>query len=187
MWGAPHGAARPSLRAWDPMTSQLAATVAAPVTLVTVPLITVPLVTVTLVTVTVIVGGLVAVTLMIVGLVVLGKRRRRRAAPAAALEPADGGEPVPLARRRLAVGRHHADLTIREPTVSAVHAELVRQGDRWAVHDRRSRNGTFVNDERVEESRTLHDGDRIRFATDGPTYVFRSGPVPPPSQRGRSA
>lgn len=128
----------------------------------------------------------VAATIALVILALAARTSRRRAGPAgAALEPADGGEPVPLPRRRLAVGRYDADLLIREPTISALHAELVHGGGRWSVHDRRSRNGTFVNDERVTDQRILHDGDRIRFAADGPTYVFRSRGASP--QRGRSA
>jgi len=131
-------------------------------------------------------AAVVAATITLVILALAARRSRRWRAPTgAALEPVGGGEPVPLRRRRLAVGRHHADLLIREPTISALHAELVHADGHWNVHDHRSRNGTFVNDERVTGQRTLRDGDRIRFAADGPTYVFRSGSAP--TQRGRSA
>jgi pSer/pThr/pTyr-binding forkhead associated (FHA) protein len=47
--------------------------------------------------------------------------------------------------------------------VSRVHAELVRVADDWAVvDDGLSRNGTFVNGERVERRRRLRDGDQLR-------------------------
>jgi pSer/pThr/pTyr-binding forkhead associated (FHA) protein len=47
--------------------------------------------------------------------------------------------------------------------VSRVHAELVRIADDWAVvDDGLSRNGTFVNGERVESRRRLRDGDQLR-------------------------
>ena len=47
--------------------------------------------------------------------------------------------------------------------VSRVHAELVRIADDWAVvDDGLSRNGTFVNGERVERRRRLRDGDELR-------------------------
>jgi hypothetical protein len=47
--------------------------------------------------------------------------------------------------------------------VSRVHAELQRVGDVWAVvDDGLSRNGTFVNGERVSGRRRLADGDRLR-------------------------
>jgi len=47
--------------------------------------------------------------------------------------------------------------------VSRVHAELVRIADDWAVvDDGLSRNGTFLNGERVERRRRLRDGDELR-------------------------
>jgi pSer/pThr/pTyr-binding forkhead associated (FHA) protein len=50
-----------------------------------------------------------------------------------------------------------------DSNVSRVHAELVRVGDDWAVvDDGLSTNGTFVDGERVERRRRLHDGDRVR-------------------------
>ena len=47
--------------------------------------------------------------------------------------------------------------------VSRVHAELARLADDWTVvDDGLSRNGTFVNGERVERRRRLFDGDVLR-------------------------
>ena len=47
--------------------------------------------------------------------------------------------------------------------VSRVHAELVRIADDWAVvDDGLSRNGTFLNGERVERRHRLRDGDELR-------------------------
>jgi hypothetical protein len=49
-----------------------------------------------------------------------------------------------------------------DESVSRVHAELVRVGQQWAlVDDGLSRNGTFVNGERVMGRRRLHDGDTL--------------------------
>ena len=50
-----------------------------------------------------------------------------------------------------------------DPDVSRVHAELARLADDWTVvDDGLSRNGTFVNGERVEGRRRLFDGDVLR-------------------------
>lgn len=46
--------------------------------------------------------------------------------------------------------------------VSGVHAHLERRGSRWVIEDDGlSRNGTFVNGERLRGQRTLRDGDLI--------------------------
>jgi hypothetical protein len=59
--------------------------------------------------------------------------------------------------------------------VSAVHAQLERLGDDWAlVDDGLSRNGSFVNDERVAGRRRLHSGDTMRF---GRTAVIFHAPL----------
>jgi pSer/pThr/pTyr-binding forkhead associated (FHA) protein len=57
--------------------------------------------------------------------------------------------------------------------VSRLHAELENVGDVWTLADHGlSRNGTFVNEERVVGQRVLHDGDVLRM---GSTYLlFRS-------------
>jgi len=49
-----------------------------------------------------------------------------------------------------------------DESVSRVHAELVRMGHHWAVvDDGLSRNGTFLNGERMSGRRRLHDGDTL--------------------------
>ncbi|MCA1699954.1 MAG: FHA domain-containing protein [Actinobacteria bacterium] len=48
--------------------------------------------------------------------------------------------------------------------VSRVHAQLECLGDDWAlVDDGLSRNGSFVNGERVPTRRRLANGDELRF------------------------
>ena len=57
--------------------------------------------------------------------------------------------------------------------VSGVHAELELIGESWAViDDGLSRNGTFVNGERVQGRRRLLTGDAVRFGMT--VAVFRS-------------
>jgi pSer/pThr/pTyr-binding forkhead associated (FHA) protein len=62
--------------------------------------------------------------------------------------------------------------------VSRRHARFERVTDGWEVSDDGlSRNGTFLNGERVSERRRLKDGDTLRFGTT--TVTFRS---PQPEQ-----
>jgi class 3 adenylate cyclase len=59
--------------------------------------------------------------------------------------------------------------------VSRRHARLVRTEKGWAVVDDGSRNGSFLNGERVTGEGTLSDGDVFRF---GDTVVLFRAPVP---------
>lgn len=75
---------------------------------------------------------------------------------------------------RLTVGREQSDLPLDwDPEVSRAHAQLEALGDNWTlVDDGLSRNGSFLNGERVAGRRRLADGDVLRF---GHTAVlFRS-------------
>jgi pSer/pThr/pTyr-binding forkhead associated (FHA) protein len=83
-------------------------------------------------------------------------------------------------RDRLSVGRSDvADVSlVFDPEVSRVHAELERVGEEWTLaDDGLSRNGSYVNGDRVVGRRRLRDGDALQF---GDTLVlFRA-----PSQAG---
>ena len=68
--------------------------------------------------------------------------------------------------RKTLVGRDpSADLTLTwDQKVSGAHAELEHVGDSWILlDDGLSRNGTFVNGERLSGRCKLRDGDLIRF------------------------
>jgi predicted ATPase len=58
--------------------------------------------------------------------------------------------------------------------VSRRHARLQRTGERWTLVDDESRNGSFLNGERVTRERPLSDGDVFRF---GDTVVLFRAPV----------
>lgn len=61
--------------------------------------------------------------------------------------------------------------------VSRLHAELDGRGTAWTVSDHGlSRNGSFLNGERVDGTRTLMDGDVLRF---GDTHVLFRAPAQP--------
>ena len=62
------------------------------------------------------------------------------------------------------MGRDPAsDLYIEDKTISARHAKLSYHHGQWWVEDLRSTNGTFLNDEPVQEPLVLASGDRLRF------------------------
>jgi pSer/pThr/pTyr-binding forkhead associated (FHA) protein len=72
-----------------------------------------------------------------------------------------GGTPVWVGRR------DSVELCLSwDPQVSSVHAELQPSGGAWTlVDDGLSRNGSFVNGERVNGRRRLRDRDVLRFGT----------------------
>jgi len=80
----------------------------------------------------------------------------------------DGGQlllELSGALNRIAIGRRPScELALTwDDEVSRVHAELVRMGSEWVVHDDGlSHNGTFVNGERVHGRRRLRAGDVIQ-------------------------
>jgi hypothetical protein len=87
---------------------------------------------------------------------------------------------VTLDADRVVLGRAPGnDLQIAwDPRVSGVHAYLERRGGRWVIEDDGlSRNGTFVNGERLRGQRTLRDGDVIGI---GDTLIGFRHPEPEP-------
>ena len=61
------------------------------------------------------------------------------------------------------IGREGCDITLGDPDVSRRHAEIqVSNGD-IQISDLGSTNGTFVNGERIDQPRTLRDGDEVRI------------------------
>jgi hypothetical protein len=69
-------------------------------------------------------------------------------------------------RDRLTFGRRStADVSLSwDEQVSRLHAELVRVGEDWTLHDDGlSMNGSFVNGDLVRGQRRLQDGDALRI------------------------
>ncbi len=88
------------------------------------------------------------------------------------------------------VGRGEAsDLRLDwDAQVSRLHARFERAQDAWGVVDGPSRNGTFVNEERLSGRRRLDDGDAVRCGAT--TITFRSPgrePAGPADPAGASA
>src|SRR5262245_19148661 len=79
------------------------------------------------------------------------------------------------------------DVVVDADGVSRVHAVFERLGDTWCVRDLGSRNGTFVNGERIMGERALHPGDevvlgRLRLVLHGPARGKETAGIaqPPP-------
>lgn len=75
---------------------------------------------------------------------------------------------------RVTVGRsEEVDIRlVEDEQVSTLHAELERIGGQWTIaDDGLSRNGTFVNGERIGGRRRLRDGDEVRFG--GTLAIYR--------------
>ncbi|MHB8898770.1 MAG: FHA domain-containing protein [Thermoguttaceae bacterium] len=72
------------------------------------------------------------------------------------LIPVGGGDPIPLLRKSLLVGRSEScDVVLRFSNVSAQHCRLTLQEGYWFVEDAGSRNGTRVDGVRVDRRRLL--------------------------------
>ena len=78
----------------------------------------------------------------------------------------DTGEVIPLGGEVTTVGRGlGVDVRLEDPSVSRLHAEIVRRGPYYYVADLGlSRNGTRVNGRPVAR-RVLDDGDVLTFGT----------------------
>jgi DNA-binding CsgD family transcriptional regulator len=85
-----------------------------------------------------------------------------------------GRELVALGAGRLTLGADPAnDLALpADPTLSRLHAVLERYGAGWCVRDLDSRNGTFVNGQRVWGEHPLRPGDELRVGAT--RLVYRS-------------
>ena len=97
------------------------------------------------------------------------------------LVPVGGGDPIPLLRERLLVGRRsRCDIHLDFPNVSSQHCELEMDSGYWQVRDLRSTNGVKVNGQRVEVQ-VLMPGDKLTVGRHEFEVVYRpltDGPPP---------
>jgi predicted component of type VI protein secretion system len=76
----------------------------------------------------------------------------------------------PLEAKETTIGRWSGnDVVIADRWVSRRHARIVQRGMRYVIEDLDSKNGTFVNGQRLGVPQELEDGDRIQVA---PQYQF---------------
>ncbi len=82
------------------------------------------------------------------------------------------------------IGRDHAvgtecvigrapdvDFSLEDPNASRRHGRVLAEGDAYVIEDLGSRNGTYVNGERVVQRQGLRDGDVVRIG--GTEFMFR--------------
>jgi Nif-specific regulatory protein len=67
-------------------------------------------------------------------------------------------------------------VVLSDPLCSRVHAILRREGERWLVRDCDSRNGTFVNDQKIDDA-VLVDGNTLKLGST--EFLFRLTDDPP--------
>jgi len=103
------------------------------------------------------------------------------------LIPVGGGDPIPLFKKSLLVGRREScDIVLRFSNVSAHHCQMMVTGGYWHVRDLQSRNGVKVNGVRVTDKR-LDPGDILSIAKH--KYEVQYSPIelgavgPPPPER----
>jgi hypothetical protein len=84
-------------------------------------------------------------------------------------EDIEGTEKHELMKDRIVIGRKPdiCDVPIREKSVGRIHAEIFCRNGRYYILDKHSKNGTFVNDERLlpEEEKELQHNDRVAFSS----------------------
>lgn len=96
------------------------------------------------------------------------------------LMPLGGGDPIPLLKSSLLVGRRDScDIVLSFPNVSSQHAELEFLNGYWQVRNLSNKNGTKVNGERIDE-RFLHPGDTLCFAKHCFEVRYTPDPTAPP-------
>ena len=105
------------------------------------------------------------------------------------LIPLGGGDPIPLLKKSLLVGRREScDIVLRFANVSAHHCQLTIDGGYLYARDLQSRNGIKVNDVKVQEKR-LDPGDTLAVAKHKYRVEYSPadlGAVGPPPSENRS-
>ena len=74
------------------------------------------------------------------------------------------GTIIPLGSTQIVIGRSPSStLVLEDEYASSQHARLPPADGRWWIEDLGSRNGTFVDDERLTSPRELNVGDIVRI------------------------
>ncbi len=68
-----------------------------------------------------------------------------------------------LEKSKYTLGRENADIIIDKKSVSRKHAELSENWGGYVLIDRKSNNGTFVNNKQITSDHQLRDNDKIRL------------------------
>ncbi len=77
----------------------------------------------------------------------------------------DEGKDIPITSNSFWIGRQRAnEWCIPVEKISRNHACIFWEEGRWWIKDNESKNGIFVNDEKIETRTWLQGGDKIRLA-----------------------
>ena len=104
------------------------------------------------------------------------------------LIPQGGGDPIPLIKKQLLVGRREScDIVLRFANVSAHHCQMFVNGGYWYIRDKASRNGCKVNGIKIDPNhdKRIDPGDNVAIAKHhyelmySPADLGAIGPPPP--------
>ena len=93
------------------------------------------------------------------------------------------GQVIPIVGKRFVIGRaDDCDLKPRSELISRYHCEIFLEDGEPFVRDMGSKNGVFLNEEQISDTRELKNGDKLMI---GPLEFFvniiiDSKPQPPP-------
>ena len=92
------------------------------------------------------------------------------------LSGARAGEVATFGKHYIGLGRHPlSDVRFdaeRDLDVSSRHASIMHKAEGFVLQDLSSRNGTFVNGQRIAGDVVLRDGDVVSFGQNGPAVEF---------------
>lgn len=78
------------------------------------------------------------------------------------LVPTGGGDPIPLMKPELLIGRRdNCDISLRFPNVSSKHCKLTLRDGYWFVEDLESSNGTKVDGNRIAGRKRLDPNSKL--------------------------
>jgi len=87
-----------------------------------------------------------------------------RKIPIGSLTKDDGSDVYPLMDDESTIGRDSTSkIAIQDGSISSTHARITRTGEGFFIEDAGSRNGTFVNGEKVAAKTKLNDNDVVRL------------------------
>src|SRR4029077_17889484 len=91
--------------------------------------------------------------------------------------PREGTQFVLVEGKQNRIGRGlDCDVILADPLASRVHAILVYEDGGWWVRDSGSRNGTYVNNQKIDEAR-LADGSVLKVGST--EFEFHESPTRP--------
>lgn len=99
--------------------------------------------------------------------------------------PNAGKTTFPLLEQEYRIGRKPGvEIQIPDPSVSNVHARIFKGPEGYVLEDLGSRNGTYVNGERIDR-RLLHDHDALRIGSSRMSYsvVCEAREIPQPTSK----